>query len=89
MKERGLRGVQLVIGDRCLGLVEAARDVLPDAKIQRCIAHFYRNVSSKVPKNKMKAVANMAKAIHAMDEQESGEGKGRVSREGAKGHEAE
>ena len=67
LKERGLRGVRLVIGDRCLGLVEAAREVLPKAKIQRCIAHFYRNVSSKVPKNKMKAVANMVKAIHAQE----------------------
>ena len=67
LKERGLRGVRLVIGDRCLGLVEAAREVLPEAKIQRCIAHFYRNVSSKVPKSKLKPVANMVKAIHAQE----------------------
>ena len=67
LKERGLRGVRLVIGDRCLGLVEAAREVLPEAKIQRCAVHFYRNVLSKVPSGKMKAVANMVKAIHAQE----------------------
>ena len=46
LKERGLRGVRLVIGDRCLGLVEAAREVLPEAKIQRCVAHFYRKIGT-------------------------------------------
>ena len=67
LKERGLGGVRLIIGDRCLGMVEAAHEALPEAKIQRCVAHFYRNVSSKVPHSKMKPVANMVKAIHAQE----------------------
>ena len=40
LRERGLEGVQLIIGDRCLGMVEAAREVLPETKIQRCTVHF-------------------------------------------------
>ena len=44
LKERGLTGVQLFIGDKCLGLLEAINEVFPDAKYQRCTVHFYRNV---------------------------------------------
>ena len=67
LKERGLNGVQLVIGDKCLGMLEAVREVFPEAKYQRCIVHFYRNVFSAVPRSKMKLVAKMLKAIHAQE----------------------
>lgn len=32
LKERGLSGVQLVIGDKCLGLLEAVNETFPEAK---------------------------------------------------------
>ena len=32
LKERGLHGVRLMIGDKCLGLVEAIRETFPDAR---------------------------------------------------------
>ncbi len=70
LKERGLHGVRLFIGDRCLGLVEAIREVFPESVYQRCVVHFYRNVFTVVPKRHVKEVAAMLKAIHA---QESGE----------------
>ena len=41
------------------------RLVFPDARYQRCTVHFYRNIFSVTPRNKMKAVAMMLKAIHA------------------------
>src|SRR5439155_17806038 len=44
LKDRGLGGVQLIISDACLGLVEAAAELFPDAQWQRCVVHFYRNV---------------------------------------------
>src|SRR5262247_647923 len=44
LKERGLRGVQLVVSDKCLGLVEALGEFFPEALWQRCVVHFYRNV---------------------------------------------
>ena len=71
LKSRGLSGVKLVIGDKALGMVEASGQVFPEAKYQRCIAHFYRNVFSVVPKQKVKEVAKMLKAIHAQEDREA------------------
>lgn len=71
LKERGLKGTQLFIGDRCLGLVDAVNEVYPDAKYQRCTVHFYRNVFSVTPRSKMRTVAAMLKAIHAQENREA------------------
>ena len=68
LKERGLDGVQLFIGDRCLGLLEAIETVFSDAKFQRCTVHFYRNVFSAILRSKVKLVAVMLKAIHAQED---------------------
>jgi transposase-like protein len=48
LKERGLSGTRLFIGDKCLGLVDAINTVFPDAQYQRCTVHFYRNVFTVV-----------------------------------------
>ena len=53
LKERGLKGVQLVISDKCLGLVESLGETYPDARWQRCTVHFYRNVYTMVPRGKV------------------------------------
>jgi transposase-like protein len=70
LKQRGLKGVQLFISDKCLGLVEAAGEFYPDARWQRCVVHFYRNVFSVVPKGKVKEVVVMLKAIHAQEDRQ-------------------
>lgn len=67
LKGRGLEGVKLVVGDKCLGMLEAVGEVYPDAKYQRCTVHFYRNIFSVVPRSKGKLVAKMLKAIHAQE----------------------
>ncbi|MGE4354579.1 MAG: IS256 family transposase [Oscillospiraceae bacterium] len=67
LKNRGLDGVRLVIGDKCLGMLEAVGEVFPEAKYQRCTVHFYRNVFSVVSRSKGKIVAKMLKAIHAQE----------------------
>lgn len=67
LRGRGLKGVKLVVGDKCLGMLEAVGEVFPEAKYQRCTVHFYRNVFSVVPRSKMKLVAKMLKAIHAQE----------------------
>ena len=67
LKGRGLAGVKLIVGDKCLGMLEAVYEVFPDAKYQRCTVHFYRNVFSVVPRSKGKLVAKMLKAIHAQE----------------------
>jgi len=71
LKDRGLMGVKLVISDACLGLVESVGDFYPQAKWQRCIVHFYRNVFTVVPRGKVKEVAIMLKAIHACEDHQA------------------
>ena len=68
LKDRGLNGVQLIISDACVGLVDAAAEVFPDARWQRCVVHWHRNVFSLVPNGKVADVARMLKAIHAQED---------------------
>lgn len=68
LKERGLKGVRLFVTDKCLGLVEALGEFFPEARWQRCVVHFYRNVFSLVPAKHVKDVAAMLKAIHAQED---------------------
>lgn len=68
LKNRGLTGVKLFISDKSLGLVESLVDFYPEAKWQRCIVHYYRNVFTQVPAGKVKEVAGMLKAIHAQED---------------------
>jgi len=73
LKQRGLKGVRLMISDACLGLTEAIAEVFPDADWQRCAVHFYRNVFSHVPSTKVREVAAMLKAVHAQESREAAE----------------
>jgi transposase-like protein len=68
LTERGLKGVKLVVSDKCLGLVDAIHEFFPASAWQRCVVHFYRNVFSLVPTGKVKEVAAMLKAIHAQED---------------------
>ena len=67
LRGRGLEGVKLIVGDKCLGMLEAVGEVFPEVKYQRCVVHFYRNIFSVVPKSKVKNAAKMLKAIHAQE----------------------
>ena len=71
LKERGLKGVKMVVGDKCLGICESVNEVFPEAKYQRCTVHFYRNVFSAIPRNRMREVTRMLKAIHAQESKEA------------------
>jgi putative transposase len=75
LKERGLRGVQLFISDKCVGLVESLPEFYPESRWQRCVVHFYRNVFRLVPRGKVKDVAAMLKAIHAQEDLASAQDK--------------
>ena len=76
--DRGLKGVELIVSDACRGLVESISEYLPDARWQRCVAHFYRNIFSHVPAAKMRDVARMLKAIHAQENRDAAETKARA-----------
>ena len=71
LKSRGLDGVKLVVGDKNLGMCESVHEVFPEAKYQRCTVHFYRNIMSSVPRNRLREVTMMLKAIHAQENKEA------------------
>ena len=75
LKERGLAGVELVISDKCLGLVEALGEFYPEAAWQRCMVHWFRNVLTVVPTGKAREVVAMLKAIHAQEDRQAAEKK--------------
>lgn len=78
LKERGLTGTRLFIGDKCLGMLDAINTVFPKAKYQRCTVHFYRNVFTVVPRGKVKEVAAMLKAIHAQEDKDAAQEKAKA-----------
>ena len=78
LKTRGLNDVRLFISDKSLGLVESLAEFYPDARWQRCIVHFYRNVFTVVPHGKVKQVATMLKAIHAQEDKEAAREKAKL-----------
>ena len=53
LRGRGLEGVKLIVGDKCLGMLEAVGEVFPEVKYQRCVVHFYRNILCPNPRPKM------------------------------------
>src|ERR1017187_9468430 len=71
LKQRGLAGVKLLVSDKCLGLIENLAEFYGEARWQRCVVHFYRNVWTAVPSAKMREVAAMLKAIHAQEDREA------------------
>ena len=68
LRGRGLKGTELFITDKCQGLVESVGEIFPEARWQRCVVHWYRNVLRTVPKTKWREVAAMLKAIHAQED---------------------
>ena len=75
LKERGLAGVELVVSDKCLGLIEALAEFYPEASWQRCMVHWFRNVRTAVPTGKAREVMAMLKAIHAQEDRQAAEKK--------------
>lgn len=71
LKERGLSGVEMITSDKYVGLVDTIPNFFPDAKWQRCLVHWYRNLGSKVPKSKLYDVMSLAKALHAQEDLKS------------------
>ena len=71
LKARGLTGTRVMVGDKCLGLVEAIREVFPDTEYQRCIVHFMRNVFCNVPRTRGKEIGAKLKAIFAQEDREA------------------
>lgn len=77
VRKRGVRGVDLIIADAHAGLREAREQAFGQAKYQRCIFHFIRNILTQVPKRKQKQVARAVTAIFAQESYAEAETKAR------------
>lgn len=67
---RELTGVRLVVSDNHVGIKKAVETVFPEAKTQRCMVHFMRNVLLRVPPRLRKEVGAALKAIFAQESAE-------------------
>ena len=65
VKQRGLRGVRLVISDQHAGLVKALRRFFQGAGHKRCRVQFARNLLAHMPKDKADMVASMFRMVSA------------------------
>ena len=63
LRERGLRGVQLVVSDAHVGLKASIASVMAGATWQRCRVHFLRNVLDKVGKTHAEMVASVIRTV--------------------------
>src|SRR5262245_1481520 len=50
LRTRGLHGVEFVVSDDHAGLVQAIREICPEAAWQRCYVHFLRNAMEQLPR---------------------------------------
>jgi transposase-like protein len=50
LKQRGLKGVEMVVSDDHSGLKKAIAEVMPEAIWQRCYVHFLRNALDYLPR---------------------------------------
>ena len=50
LRERGLKGIELVVSDDHAGLRKAIAEVVPEAHWQRCYVHFLRNSRDYMPR---------------------------------------
>jgi transposase-like protein len=78
LSDRGLRGVRMVTGDKCQAMLGALDEVFPQAKYQRCLVHFYRNIFSVTPRKHMLHVSKMLKAIHASESKSAARSKAKL-----------
>jgi len=63
LKERGLKGVDLIVSDDHRGLVRAMRRNFQGASWQRCQTHFMRNILDATPKAVQSEVKASVQAI--------------------------
>lgn len=61
MKERGLKGVELVISDGHKGIIEAVSRSFLGSSWQYCHVHFMRNLMKLIPGNKQQSVMQIVK----------------------------
>lgn len=73
LKERGLRGIEIITSDDHEGLKAALRATFPGASWQRCQVHLQRNAMAYVPKVHMRetVAADIRAVFNAPDREEA------------------
>lgn len=71
LKERGLRGVDVVTSDQHSGLVKAVREQFEGVTWQRCQTHFMRNVLDATPKALRDEMKAHVRAIYEAADEKS------------------
>lgn len=71
LRERGLRGVRLVISDQHLGLKAAVDEVMVGSAWQRCRVHFMRNVLGRVSRQNAHMISAAIGTIFAQPDADS------------------
>ena len=80
MKERGLRGVKLIISDGHTGIKNAVQKSFIGVSWQMCHVHFVRIILSKTPKKKSKWVLSRMKEVLNSEVSSSEVLSGKISR---------
>lgn len=65
LKKRGLLNPKIFITDGLNGMVDAIKEVFPNAKHQRCLVHVSRNICKDVHKKDQKQIAEDFKHVYA------------------------
>lgn len=71
LKNRGLKGVELVVSDAHPGLVNAIAHRFQGARWQRCQTHFMRNILGQTPRHLKKTLASELKLIFQAENKET------------------
>jgi putative transposase len=71
LKQRGLKGVDLIVSDQHAGLVKAAKRNFQGASWQRCQVHFMRNILGATPRNLRKEIASQLKIIFTAEDKKT------------------
>lgn len=67
LKNRGLLNPNIFITDGLNGMVDAIKEVFPNAKHQRCLVHVSRNISNDVHKRDQKQILEDFKKVYAKE----------------------
>ena len=70
LKQRGLKGVQLVTSDAHEGLKNALGQALAGSSWQRCRVHFMRNLLAHIPKRDKALVAAAVRTVFVMTDRD-------------------
>jgi len=69
LKDRGMPGFKLAIGDGALGFWAAIRDIYPKVKWQRCWVHKTANILDKLPKSVQPRAKSMIHEMYRSEKQ--------------------